>query len=84
MDRLALIKRRHTLVCEAMDTLNDCFGYTLLLSFMFFFINNINSAFYIFGDTTEGISLIDLLFSIEGVFHLIVVCCAADFITDQV
>lgn len=83
-DQLAIVKRRHNFVCEALNTMNDCFGFTLLLSVMFYFITNINSAFYMFSDTVEGITFMDISFAIMGVGHLMAICCAVDFITDQV
>lgn len=83
-DRLATIKRQYILACEVVDCLNDCFGWSVLLSVSSLFVSLINSSFYIFEETKEGFTVIDAAFTARNLLELWIICVQADGITKQV
>ena len=52
-DPLENWKLRHLLACDTADAINDCFGWTLLLSTKFILIAIINESYYVLGDQIE-------------------------------
>lgn len=84
MERLASIKERHALVCEATACLTDCFGWSLLLTTTFLFLTIINSFFYFFGEMNDDrVMMIDVLCGTTGLIHLLILSIAAHYICDQ-
>ncbi len=83
-ERLSALKNYHILVCEAVDHVNNTFGWILIISLPFHFVAFVTSSFYLFGNKTETVTMMAILFFISHVFHLSVICCAADLIPDQV
>lgn len=77
------IKRRHSLAIDVVACLNECFGWNLLLTISFLFVNIINSSFYIFGEE-GGMNITDLSFGLTSTVHLLALCLSADLITRQV
>lgn len=74
---LFTLKERHILACDTVDGINRCFGWTLLLSVIFFFVAVINSSFYLFG-LDNRISLPDVTFTVFSLTHLTLLCFTAD------
>lgn len=74
-------KRRHLLACQAAVKLNNCYGWTLLITSLLISITTINSAFRFMAD---GISYFELWFAILHVMLLIAVCFSSNNIHNKV
>lgn len=81
---LQTFKRRHIIACsEAVECVNRCSGWTLLISTIFTFLSAINNSFYFFGHDID-LKVTDVVFYIFTVVLLTSMCCTADRVTNQV
>ena len=82
-EMLLMYKRLHIISCGTVDAVNNCFGFTLLLSTAFFFLTTINVTFYIFG-RDNAITTPDIIFGSTALFHLSILCFSADYVRNKV
>jgi gustatory receptor len=81
---LSVFKRKHLIVCDAVDSINRTFGRMLLLSTTFFFVAIINVSYAIFGMDNPTMTLAGALFLLFTFVHLPFICFAANHISDKV
>ena len=78
-------KHRHILACQLVNCINDCFGWTLLLSISFLFLATINSTFYFLdGFDAQSSSCLEIVFSMTNLFHLLLITFSSNYVHDQV
>lgn len=82
--KLLTLKKYHIKICEAIDSINDCFGWVLAVCVSFSFISFVTSTFYLFGHLEPSSSMVGNIFFLFHITHLFVICFTADSLDDQV
>ena len=75
-------KHRHILATQLVNCLNNCFGWTLLISTCYLLLAIINSSFYFFGDLDSD--PLEIVFAMMNIFHLSIMTFSSDNIRKQV
>lgn len=82
---LLTLKRHYILVCQAVDSFNDCFGWSLLLLISYHFVAVINASFYCIGVGNQTTPLpSEILFLIYYLTNIVIACSVVDRIRIQV
>lgn len=71
---LEIWKRRHLLGCEAVEAINNCFGWTLFLSTSFLIISFLSETFYILNLQIQ-VTLLEISYVLTYVIQLALICC---------
>lgn len=66
-------KRRHLLTSDTADAINECFGWTLLLSTIFVVIAIISETYYVFGDQIE-VNMYEISYIFTYVIQICLIC----------
>ncbi|XP_059353018.1 uncharacterized protein LOC130688983 [Daphnia carinata] len=75
-----VLKRYYVSACQAVDIINDCFGWLLLLVVPHLFISEINVTFYWFGNLKKTASVSGFLFFVFQLVNIFVICISSDCI----
>lgn len=80
-------KQKYYLASHTVDSINECFGLSLLLLITNHFVAMITGAFYLFGqsnESTDAISVIGFLYCGVFLVNLFLICYVADEIRTKV
>lgn len=82
---LTTLKGYYVLACQTVDTVQACFGWSLLMVISYHFVTVINMTFYMFGQIQLCYCTIsDIVFFLFYFFNPFVVCSAAECVRVQV
>nr|CAH0111917.1 unnamed protein product [Daphnia galeata] len=80
---LLSLKRRHVIVCETVDHINNCFGYFLGVTLSFHFVAIVTASFYLFGNEKEPATILEIGFATTQICNLSLICYPADLIRNK-
>jgi hypothetical protein len=81
---LLSLKRRHVIVCETVDHINNCFGYFLGVTLSFHYAAIVTVSFYLFGNEKEPATILEIVFATTQICNLSLICYPADLIRSKV
>lgn len=81
---LSTLKGYYVQACRTVDTVQVCFGWSLLMIISYHFVTVINMTFYLFGQLKNNYSVSDIVFFILYFANPFIICSAAECVRVQV
>lgn len=81
---LRTLKSYYIIACRTVDSVQKCFGWSLLMIISYHFVTIINSAFFMFGKFKQYPSISETVFFSFYIFNLFFISSATECVHEQV